>query len=273
MSAERVNQLVEAGLWLRLSGDVDGASRLFAQALKLEPGNTRVRELLASPGEGGGAELPEELRGPPGAASAEPTPPARALAPVKTAPTASRTPPPLKTGRGGAAPEPVVHPPLPSATPPPLKTGRGRSAAERVGAPPPVQSVASENRGDEVARLTSAARELLQLDNHSGALDLIHKGLALVPHHPQLTQMKDRSEATLQTMYESKMGDLNAKPRVLMRDDEVIWLNLDHRAGFVLAQIDGTVTFEEVFLVSGMSRLDTARILAQLHEERVIGVA
>jgi CRP-like cAMP-binding protein len=63
-----------------------------------------------------------------------------------------------------------------------------------------------------------------------------------------------------------------AHPRVVLKDDEIIWLNLDHRAGFVLAQIDGSVSFEDLFEVCGMSRLDTARILAQLVEEGVISV-
>ena len=62
-------------------------------------------------------------------------------------------------------------------------------------------------------------------------------------------------------------------PRVLLKDDEIIWLNLDHRAGFVLAQIDGTVSFDDLFSVSGMSRIDTARILAQLVDEGVISRA
>lgn len=46
MSRERAAQLVEAGTWLRLSGDVSGARRLFEQALKLDPGNARAQELL-----------------------------------------------------------------------------------------------------------------------------------------------------------------------------------------------------------------------------------
>src|ERR671930_539567 len=46
MNAQRSAQLVEAGLWLQMSGDVEGARRLFEQALKLDPGNARARELL-----------------------------------------------------------------------------------------------------------------------------------------------------------------------------------------------------------------------------------
>jgi hypothetical protein len=49
-----------------------------------------------------------------------------------------------------------------------------------------------------------------------------------------------------------------------------VWLNLDHRAGFVLSQIDGEVNYEDLFSVSGMSRVDTARILSQLLRDGVI---
>jgi len=49
-----------------------------------------------------------------------------------------------------------------------------------------------------------------------------------------------------------------------------MWLNLDHRAGFLLAQIDGTVSYEDLFALSGLPRLDTARILAALIAEGVI---
>jgi hypothetical protein len=49
-----------------------------------------------------------------------------------------------------------------------------------------------------------------------------------------------------------------------------MWLNLDHRAGFLLSQIDGTVDYESLFALSGLPRLDTARILATLINDGVI---
>jgi hypothetical protein len=73
-------------------------------------------------------------------------------------------------------------------------------------------------------------------------------------------------------MYESKLGPLSAVPRVQVRPEEVLWLNLDHRAGFVLSQIDGQLAWEDVFALAGLPRLDTARILARLVDEGVIGV-
>src|SRR5687768_15103698 len=49
MTVQRAAQLLEAGLWLQMSGDVEGARRLFEQALKLDPTNARARELLSAP--------------------------------------------------------------------------------------------------------------------------------------------------------------------------------------------------------------------------------
>jgi hypothetical protein len=122
----------------------------------------------------------------------------------------------------------------------------------------------------EASRMLERARELQNLDDHSGARELLLQAQALSPDLTGLTDALARSETKLQTIYESKIGKLSAIPRVRLKEDEVIWLNLDHRAGFMLAQIDGTLSFEDLFSVSGMSRLDTARILAQLLDQRVI---
>lgn len=138
--------------------------------------------------------------------------------------------------------------------------------ADRSAAAPPVV----KSKLDEVRTLVRGAKDLLNLDDHTGAMDLILKAQELAPNDPEVIALRAKSESTLGAMFESKLGDLSKVPRVKLKDDEIIWLNLDHRAGFVLAQIDGSVTFEDLFSVSGMSRLDTARILAQLVEEGVI---
>jgi hypothetical protein len=101
-------------------------------------------------------------------------------------------------------------------------------------------------------------------------MELIAKAQAIAPEDPEVQALREKSERTLLAMFESKLGGREIIPRVMLKDDEIIWLNLDHRAGFVLAQIDGTVSFDDLFAVSGMSRLDTARILAQLMDEGVI---
>jgi hypothetical protein len=122
----------------------------------------------------------------------------------------------------------------------------------------------------DAVRLFERARQLQKMDDHSGARELLLQAQQLFPELTGLAEALARSETKLQTIYESKIGKLSAVPRVRLKEDEVIWLNLDHRAGFMLAQIDGMLSFEDLFSVSGMSRLDTARILAQLLDQRVI---
>ncbi len=142
---------------------------------------------------------------------------------------------------------------------------------------PPATTSQPSSKKELIARETEAllagVKDLIELDDHTGALDLLEKATELSPNHPDLARLRERSEQILISRYESKLGNLAAAPRVVLSQDEVIWLNLDHRAGFVLAQIDGTVTFEDLFAVCGMSRIDTARILAQLVDEGVIAAA
>ena len=262
MSAERTEQLIEAALWLRLSGDADGARRLLEQALKLDPDNARARQQL------------QEASQPPSASPRRITNPFIRVDPAGSpAPAtledwgaeASRKLTPDASSAWDSAANPGVHL---SSVSPAKRDALDLIAAEASGSDDlgPLSSGARA----EVETLLRGAEDLLGLDDHSGAMDLLLKARELAPGEPQVQALIERSEHTLMAMLESKLGDLGRLPKVRLQDDEIIWLNLDHRAGFVLAQIDGTVSYEDLFALSGMSRLDTARILAQLLEEGVI---
>lgn len=313
MVAKRANQLIEAGLCLQLAGDLNGAAKVWEEALRLDPGNPRAKRCLESLQEkarlrepapdasdlplfalaeplGGGAR-PEPLRRwpnpfapPPPTTASVLTPgpfalldgtdlPALELAPpVSSAPT-SRRPNPFErpaaeeesgfepawqfadashAEAGGApvAPIPLVNVVVPEEPPAPIDP---RSAMEA-----------------EVRTLLQGARDLLDLDDHTGAHDTIEKILALDPENADAKALLRRSEATLQAMYESKIGELAHRPRVQLRADEIVWLNIDSRAGFLLSMIDGELSYDDLFALSSMSRLETARILCQLLSENVI---
>ncbi len=125
----------------------------------------------------------------------------------------------------------------------------------------------------ELVVVARQARERYALNDFSGALTLIEPLLKRDPNQPTLTSIRDSCVATLTAMYESHLGPLAGIPAVVAPPDEIIWLDLDHRAGFVLAQIDGRVSYEDLYAICGMSRLDTAKILAQLLTKRVIVTA
>ncbi len=240
---------------------------------------------------------------PSGPISAGPSP---SLDPLPWAMPPSVHPPPMGPvplpGASGAAPpyprSPAAPPPAPAATfaaAPPAAAGQGAgndawggegdgptllapegpaAALELLAEPRTISGLTPlpvlRDPQAEAVRMLERARELQKMDDHSGARELLLQAQALFPELTGLSEALARSETKLQTIYESKIGKLSAVPRVRLKEDEVIWLNLDHRAGFMLAQIDGTLSFEDLFSVSGMSRLDTARILAQLLDQRVI---
>ena len=124
---------------------------------------------------------------------------------------------------------------------------------------------------DECESLMRGARELFELGDFSGSLDLVEKALRANPDHEGARAYMQRNEATLLRMYESKLGSLHKTPRQLVPPDEVIWMNMHHKAGFILSQVDGTMTYDDLLSISGMSRFDTMRILHDLVQQGIIG--
>jgi hypothetical protein len=119
------------------------------------------------------------------------------------------------------------------------------------------------------ADLLSDARDRMSLHDFQGVLDFVQQ----IPAHQrneEANKLFATSRANLLKMYESKIGPTDRVPKVRLSTEEVIWLNLNHRAGFILSQIDGSVTYEDLIALSGMDRLDTVRILAELITQKVI---
>ena len=75
----------------------------------------------------------------------------------------------------------------------------------------------------------------------------------------------------LEQMYTARIGPLDRVPFVAVPREQLRWLSIDHRAGFVLSHVDGLSSLEEIVDVSGMASLDALRILYELVQQRVIG--
>jgi len=156
---------------------------------------------------------------------------------------------------------------------PRTSSGASRSQAPTPLPPPRVKEPDSTSGEDEeIAVLMRAVEELHQLGDFSGSLQLVEKVLQKQPNHPVAQDYLASNRKTLTHLYESKLGSVGSRPRVVLRPDEILWLNIDHRAGFLLSQIDGTLTVEDLYALSGMSRMETAKILAELLEDGVIEI-
>jgi hypothetical protein len=252
-------ELVEEGIRAYTRGDRAEAERCWREVLASDPRHARARAYLVML-----ARL--------GAAPPTPAGPARA-----------EPPPAVPAGAGDDADD--VGPeelPLPWEDGPavaPVPAGLPTAAPVAVPAPPPrapslqpgwgEQGRAGEPRRDVEAWM-QRAREQFAIGDFSGSLETLGTVLGMDPGNVEANEYRRRNEATLLSMYESKLGRLDAAPRLAMRPEDVMWLNLDQHAGFLLAQMDGIVTYDDLFALSSLPRLDTARLLAGLVQDGVI---
>ncbi len=147
--------------------------------------------------------------------------------------------------------------------------GAGGGLAMVSGRTSAVASVAVPAR--ELKRDEARLKDLLRLDDFTGALELAERILKLDPDHAPALKARTRSRDMLEQMHLSKLGDVKSVPQVLVAPDQMIWLDLDHRAGFILAQVDGSSSYDEIIELTGLDRLEALRILVLLVQKGIIG--
>jgi len=110
------------------------------------------------------------------------------------------------------------------------------------------------------------------MGDFSGAL-LIAEGI--IEHSPDDLEAPRYAQScrdVLTQMYSARLGSLDQVVAVAVPSDQIRWLTLDHRAGFLLSLIDGGITVDQILDISGMPRLDALRIMYQLLDQRVISL-
>jgi hypothetical protein len=137
--------------------------------------------------------------------------------------------------------------------------------------PPPLVEPEVE-RPEDPSLLLAKASDRMALHDFDGALSLLEQIPPAAAEHAPALGMMDDARRRLEQIYSAKIGPVDASPKVLLSGEELIWLNLNHRAGFILSQVDGRVSYDDLIALSGMPRLDTLRILCTLLQEGVIGV-
>jgi hypothetical protein len=187
------------------------------------------------------------------AASVDEPPPSSGAVPAR----AAASPPRLRADapvRLPSASTPRTPPSLdaPFATASSAKLARAGGARERQSPMP----VAPKPR-DPIAQI----RDRFDLGDYTGALVQAEAVLEERPDDPDANRFADACRTQLRQMYLSRIGDRSQIPRVVMESDQLRWLSLDHRAGFLLSVIDGASSIDDVLDVSGMPELDTLRIL------------
>ncbi len=116
----------------------------------------------------------------------------------------------------------------------------------------------------------SIMKDRYAMGDFSGALEIAESLLAADVADLDAQRYATSCRDVLTQMYLSRLGGLDQVINVVLSPEELRWLNLDHRAGFLLSLVDGISTIEELLDISGMSRLDALKVLATLREQRAI---
>jgi hypothetical protein len=183
---------------------------------------------------------------------------------------------PLTLELGDSVPPPAVEEAPPISVPPAPRPANGASPSFR-----PVSGDALELVGVRAQSVrpqtppTVSMREVrdrFDVGDFSGALILAE---AILEHDPESVDAllyAEHCRDVLKQMYISRLGGVKRVPQVAVTDEQLRWLSLDHRAGFLLSLVDGRSSFEEVLDMSGMPPVDALRLLMELLQQNVIKV-
>lgn len=149
-------------------------------------------------------------------------------------------------------------------------------SVEEVKAPAPAPEIAkSPTPAPAAAKKPPTEREMndrIEVGDYSGALEIAEALLAEDPAHNAARACADNCRTVLRKMYAARIGPLDRVPMVAVARDQLRWLSIDHKAGFVLSLVDGVSSLEMIIDVSGMPELDTLRILSELAQQRIISL-
>jgi hypothetical protein len=156
------------------------------------------------------------------------------------------------------------------------RTTARKESDEATSPPPPLDAP----EGAATTKKPSARREeppsvklmndRVALGDYTGALDVAERLLAADPNDEAASACADNCRSVLKQMYAARIGPLDRVPHVAIPRDQLRWLSIDHRAGFVLSLVDGVSSLEMILDVSGMPELDALRILADLAQQHII---
>ena len=120
---------------------------------------------------------------------------------------------------------------------------------------------------------SSPARDMndrFAMGDFSGALEKARYILSIDPTDREARTMAAKCEDVLLDMYSSRIAGMQRTVRTVMGSDQMRWLSLDHRAGFLLSLVDGHSSVDDLLDLCGMPRLEALRLICSLVDQRVI---
>jgi hypothetical protein len=125
-----------------------------------------------------------------------------------------------------------------------------------------------EPPNERVRRRVSALIKRAESDagegRHAIAVATLELASSEAPDSAVAQKVIHRHRDLLLEIYQQYIGDMEAAPALALPMHELSMVELDSRAVFLLSRIDGTISFQEVLDVSGMTHLEAFRHLCRM---------
>jgi hypothetical protein len=122
---------------------------------------------------------------------------------------------------------------------------------------------------DEATRDMQACYEV---GDFSGALSAAERVLEINADDVEANRYAQSCREVLTQMFSARLSPLDRTVSIAVSPEQIRWLSLDHKSGFLLSLIDGSSSIEELLDISGMPKLDALRILLTLAQQKVIAL-
>ncbi len=120
--------------------------------------------------------------------------------------------------------------------------------------------------------LLQDAREAMGMEDLEGALELLRMSADLDPDRMEVETYVDMVRSQLVKRYRNRVGDPRSVVRLAVAADEVSRFNLSSVAGFLLSQVDGSTTVEQLLTLSGVDSFESYRALSGLLDAGIVAV-
>lgn len=147
-----------------------------------------------------------------------------------------------------------------------------RRSTQNIRAQPADQKEERGKIGSRESGTLEDMQDRYAVGDFTGALVVAESILDSNPDHEDAKRYAQGCREVLTQMYAARIGPMEQVAQVAVPPDQITWLSLDHRAGFLLSLVDGVSSIEEILDVSGMTRLDALRIMYTLVQQNVIAL-
>lgn len=124
--------------------------------------------------------------------------------------------------------------------------------------------------GTNMSAIMLEARRMFERGDLNGALDICQKIISRQDGNAEAELLRATIEADLDRHNMQKLGSLTRVPRLAIAPSALAGLDLDHRAGFLLSQIDGFCSYEDLLDVASMPRQEALKLFVMLIEQGAI---